>query len=444
VSQLLKNPVKVGAPAWVRLGSWLLLAVFVAMLAGRFTLGRLGESLPDFDLRLGFLYVIALGVSLWMAGGREHIPKPLRIAGAGLFSGWVLWLAFSSMWSPEGARVGATLTDLALLFAFTWLAWFLMRRLPAESTAKIWKWMLVAGLIYFALAMAAGPGAQGRYAAPGGGPNVFVRIMVLASVASLYFTSVKKKTIYLLPVPLFAVGAALSGSRGGLLSAAIILLVFLFPICRQLGAKRIAGMVFIGAVGVWIFAALNPSVVKFVEDRFLQQTLVEGYSSDRDSIAEDALRLFEGSPISGVGLDGYFALQTGSVQFEYPHNLLIATMAESGTIGLVLILGALLTVFVVAVRTRPMPAAVLYAAGAGFYQFVASLFSGDYYDTRLMWFFLGLAAIEAARNRRNASSESGTPQEQPRLINGKARRLPSSHQRPSPQSRPAPAPPSRR
>lgn len=411
MSQLLKKPLKVGAPAWVRLGSWLLLAVFVAMLAGRFTLGRLVSSLPDFDLRLGFLYVIVLGLGLWVAGGHGALPKPLRIAGAGLFSAWVLWLAFSSTWAPEGARVGETLTDLVLLFAFTWIAWSLMRRLPAEATAKIWKWMLVAGLIYFALAMAAGPGAQGRYAAPGGGPNVFVRIMVLGAIASLYFTSVKKKTIYLLPVPLFAVGAALSGSRGGLLSAAVILFVFLIPICRQLGAKRITGMVLLGGIGVWIFTTLNPSVLKFVNDRFVQQTLVEGYSSDRDSIAEDALRLFQENPIAGVGLDGYFALQTGSVQFEYPHNLLIATMAESGLIGLIFILGALLTVFAVVVRSRPIPAMVLYSAGAGFYQFAASLFSGDYYDTRLMWFFLGLAAIEAARSRRPLPSGSGTAPE---------------------------------
>lgn len=411
----------------VRLGSLLLLCVFIAMLAGRFTLDRLGSALPNFDLRFAFLYVIGFGVALWFVGGPRVIAKPLKIAGAGMFSAWVLWLALSSLWAPEGARVGATLTDLGLLFAFTQLAWFIMRRLPAESTAKIWKWMLVAGLVYFALAMAAGPGAQGRYAAPGGGPNVFVRIMVLAAIASLYFTSVKKKTIYLLPVPLFAVGAALSGSRGGLLSAAIILMVFLIPICRQLGAKRITGMVVIGAVGIWIFTAMNPNVMKFVEDRFLQQTLVEGYSSGRDSIAEDALRLYLGSPLAGVGLDGYFALQKGSVQFEYPHNLLIATMAESGTLGLIFILAALLTVFLVAVRTRPMPATVLYAAGAGFYQFVASMFSGDYYDTRLMWFFLGLAAIEAARSRRNASSETGTPQEQPPWTGVKAYRLPSRH-----------------
>mgnify|MGYP001794075129 CR=1 FL=1 len=41
--------------------------------------------------------------------------------------------------------------------------------------------MVRAALIYFVLAMAAAPGAQGRYAAPGGGPNVFVRVMVLGA-----------------------------------------------------------------------------------------------------------------------------------------------------------------------------------------------------------------------------------------------------------------------
>lgn len=400
---------KVGVPAHVRLGSWLLLAVFIALLAGRFTLGRLGSALPNFDLRLGFLYVILMGVLLWAAGGHRHIARPLKVAGSALFVGWAGWLIASAAWAPEGARIGSTVLDLVLLLALTLIGWALMSRLPPETTAKIWKWMLVAGVIYFVLAMAAGPGAQGRYAAPGGGPNVFVRVMVLAAIAALYFTSVKKKTIYLLPVPLFAIGAALSGSRGGLLSAAVILLVFAAPVGRMLGAKRVIGLLTMGGLGAWAVAALNPAVAQFVQERFIQQTLVEGYSSGRDTIAEDTMRLFDRSPVIGVGVDGYYALQEVSGQFEYPHNLFIATLAESGVVGFVLLCGALLAVVVTVWRSRPIPATVLYATAAGLYQGFASLISGDYYDTRLMWFFLGFAAIEAARSRSGAPAERPLP-----------------------------------
>jgi O-antigen ligase len=254
--------------------------------------------------------------------------------------------------------------------------------------------------------------------------------MVLASIAALYFTSTRKKSWPLLPVPLFAVGAALSGSRGGLLSAGIILLVFAVPICRQLGAKRVIGLLTLAAAGVFTFASMNKGLVEFVRDRYLQQTLVEGYSSGRDTITEDALRLFQQSPVIGVGADGYWVLQASPEQFEYPHNLFVATMAESGLVGLLLLVAALFTFLISALRRRPWPATVLYAAGAGCYQGVASLFSGDYYDTRLMWFFLGFAVIEAAR-ARNASEplpKKPVPLPSKQLLRaGTAKHRPSSH-----------------
>lgn len=380
------------------------------MMAGRFSLDRLSASLPSADLRLVFIYGIVVLVLVWFIGAREYLPKPVRVAGLGLFLAWAGWLMLSAAWAPPGARVGDKLLDLALLVAFTLLAWALMARLPADVTDKIWKWTLVAALIYFALAMAAGPGLQGRYAAPGGGPNVFVRVMVLGAIAALFYASQKKKTWPLLPVPLFAVGAALSGSRGGLVSAFVILLVFAIPIARQLGAKRVIGILTLAVVGGIVAANQNGgALVQFIQERYIQQTLVEGYSSGRDTITEDALRIYGESPVIGAGLDGYWALQVSPEQFEYPHNLFVATMAESGTIGLVLIVAALIAFYAGARRIRPMPATVLYATGAGMYLGFASIFSGDYYDTRLMWFFFGFAVIQAAKAVRDSPSFEGTP-----------------------------------
>jgi O-antigen ligase len=385
---------------------FLLFLTFLALLAGRFTLDRLSPDLPAIDLRLGFLYIIGLGIAVWLAGAHRRLSAPRRVAGAGFFVAWVIWLIASSAWAPDGARIGPMIFDLALLLLFTVLAWSLMGRLPYESTANIWKWMLLAGVIYFVLALAAGPGAQGRYAAPGGGPNVFVRIMVLASIAALYFSTTRKSTWFLLPVPLFAVGAALSGSRGGLLSAGVILLIFSVPIARMLGAKRVFGLLLIVIAGsVWLIQR-NEKFVEFLKVRYLQQTLVEGYSSGRDTITEDALRLYQSNPIVGVGADGYWALQSSPEMFEYPHNLFIATLAEAGMVGVALLVICLLVSLSMILQVRPMTASVLFAAGAGIYQCIASLFSGDYYDTRLMWFFLGFAAIEAARTRDPAGSRA--------------------------------------
>lgn len=381
-----------------RLGAWLLLLVFIAMMAGRFSLDRLSSSLPSADLRLVLLYGIVLLALVWYNGAREYLPKPVKFSGAGLFLAWAGWLAFSAGWAPDGARISATLLDVGLLVAFTLMAWMLMRRLPAEVTDRIWKWMIVAAMIYFVLAMAAGPGAQGRYAAPGGGPNVFVRVMVLGAIASLYFASTKKKAWALLPVPFFAVGAALSGSRGGLLSALLVVLIFFIPIAKSLGLGKMLLLSFGSAAGGWFLLTQNHGQIrKFIEERYIQQTFVEGYSSGRDTIAEDAMRLYQQSPVIGTGMDGYYVLQDDPGTFEYPHNLVLATMAETGTVGLAFLFACFVALLVGTWRVRPASPSVLYATGAGFYLGFTSLFSGDYYDTRLMWFFLGFAAVQAAK-----------------------------------------------
>lgn len=404
-TRILIKPKKETPPLHVRFGTTLLLLSFIAMMAGRFTLDRLSPSLPDLDLRLVMVYVLGMGTVLWLVGAREYLPKPAKFVGSGLFVAWVGWLAFSSVWAPPGARIGSTLRDAILLAVFTLLAWAIMRRLPSAAVDRIWKWTIVAALLYFVLAMAAGPGVQGRYAAPGGGPNVFVRVMVLGAIAALYYASTKKKVWPLLPVPLFAVGAALSGSRGGLVSALIVLFLFAIPITKRLGFGKMLMLCAGFAGGGWLLLTQSGQIGQFIQDRYIQQTIVEGYSSGRDTITEDALRLYAANPGIGTGLDGYFVLQDTPGQFEYPHNLIIATMAETGTVGAALLLLCFFTLMANAWKSRPVPSSALYAFAAGGYLGVASLFSGDYYDTRLMWFFLGFAVVQAVKAKQDTAAD---------------------------------------
>lgn len=403
-SYLLK-PKKPKKPLPERLGAMLLLLTFVAMLAGRFSLNRLSSALPSTDLRYGFAFLLVTVGLLWLTVSHQYLPKPAKLAGGGLFVAWAGWMITSSAWAPKGARVADTVEDLIFLLFFILVAWTLMRLLPAEATERVWNWMLVGALIYFVLAVADGPGDQGRYAAPGGGPNVFVRVMILGAIAALYFASAKKRMWPLLTIPLFTLGAALSGSRGGLLSAGIVIALFAIPIATRLGAKRFIGvlLILVAAVG---YLSAQEAVVTFVDERYIQQTLIEGYSSGRDTITEDAIRLYYERPIIGTGIDGFWVLQDVPEQFEYPHNLFIAALAEGGTIGGGLLMLTICWLALVAWKQRPLPHSALYALGGGMFLAFTSLFSGDYYDTRLMWFFLGLAVVEAGRQRDAAAAEA--------------------------------------
>ena len=102
----------------------------------------------------------------------------------------------------------------------------------------------------------------------------------------------------------------------------------------------------------------------------------------------------------GSGLDGYYASQPAGSQFEYPHNLVLATLAETGVVGGILFVLAIGAFLVSALRSKPLHDNALFALITGSYLFFASMFSGDYYDSRLMWFFFALAAVEGRRTLR--------------------------------------------
>ncbi|MGO3660811.1 O-antigen ligase family protein [Microbacterium gubbeenense] len=377
----------------------LLFADYVALLAGRFTLDRISSSLPAFDLRFMFAYALVLLFMLWLTGiptrTRRSIAAPPLLAALG----WVCWMALSAAWSPTNARVEDALVDLGLLAIFLGIAVAILVRLPSVVASSVWTWVFWTGCIYFLGAVLEGPGAQGRYSAFGGGPNVFVRIMFLGAIAAIFLSSTRRKAAYLAIIPAFAVGAALSGSRGGLLAAAVLVVLFAIPLARILGSRRTLGLIVLTVVaGVIASVASRGAIASFVYDRFVQQTLIEGYSSGRSEISAQVLSLWEGNPVLGVGLDGYYALQPEQGGYEYPHNLLLASAAEGGTIGAILLATAVAVFAFSAWRGSKRHPGALTALVAGVFLFVASMFSGDYYDSRLMWFFLILAVAQGHKH----------------------------------------------
>jgi O-antigen ligase len=87
----------------------------------------------------------------------------------------------------------------------------------------------------------------------------------------------------------------------------------------------------------------------------------------------------------------------------------LATLAESGFLGGLLLMSAVISFLAAALKTRPLTKDALFALVIGIYLFFASMFSGDYYDSRMMWFFLCVAVIESRRaaERRDASNANG-------------------------------------
>ncbi len=420
-----------------RLGLVGLFAVYIALLAGRFDLARLSDALPSFDLRIVAVAVCGYLWCLWSAAERRYGWHARVGAGplAAAFGAWTVWMALSAAWAPPDARADEHLVDLVLMAALVAMAWSFYSRLPARHRTTPWWWFYWTGLVYVLAAFAQGPDSLGRYSALGGGPNVFVRVVMLAVIAALFLAAHRGARWTLAAVPVLVAAGVLSGSRGGLLAFAVVILLAAVPLLRRMPrlVRRLTVVLALG-VAALVLRMLLSERFRAVYDRFVVQTLQEGYSSGRDRIGGDAYALFLDSPVIGVGLDGYYGLAGRLYGGEYPHNLVLAVGAEAGMIGLVALLAALVLGAATVVRRGTDRVALFLGLGAAYF-FVAGMFSGDYYDSRFFWVLLGWAAVEARLSRRGSPGlgspglESPRPDRDARAAEGPPVPLPTGHSR---------------
>jgi O-antigen ligase len=383
----------------VRPGLVVVVAFFVA-LAGRFTLDRAGLDVPvvnDVRVPLFLILVLCLALETHRAGlhpgaGGHGVLGVLALLG---------YQGISALWAPPGAEVGAGIGDLCAIGGLL-SAYFILAKWDRDRViALTFKLFHAAAWVYF-LAAAAGLGrdATGRWAALGGGPNVFVRLMIIGGITSLYlYLRSGERLIWLMPIPAFAFGAIASGSRGGLVALGITVVIALLAIRPRLDFERLAKPLgLLGSAGIAVAVTAGPSIAGFVQSRFVEATVGQGYVSGRDVLFRMALRIFMQRPILGTGLNGFNAVAQLGPGEGYVHNLPLSVAAEGGFAGLALLVMAWLGLWqaytAVPLRERTLESRT--AAYGGIFIGAASLFSGDYYDARLMWILLLLAVVRPA------------------------------------------------
>lgn len=394
-----------------------LILVLVA-LGGRYTLDRAGlRDLQWVDLRLFGILVglIVLAIDLARRPRRpaEYRPEGWLVVATLFF----LYQIASGLWAPPLARVGPNALDVFLMGTLT-VAIYLYT-LGDPSAVVRWAFLLFyLAAIVFALGalLVTGPGEQGRYAAFGGGPNVFVRIEILGVISAVALYRVYRRKFVFVAVPLFLFAAVLSGSRAGLLAGVAVGIIALL---RSRGRRAIGPAIVVTLVTAVVAAVAwtraPGNVTNLIQQRFIQQTVEQGYVSGRTSIWSDAVHLALTHPFIGVGLDGFYGLIGHASDVEYPHQYLLAVAAEGGIVGLVLLLtcAVLWGGTVRRGRYHPMEKSLTVAAAA--YVAISSLFSGDYYDARLAWLFAAMAAaaaITAPAGGPPAGSDSRRPKVQ--------------------------------
>ena len=376
---------------------------FIATLAGRFTLTRLGIDVPVVnDIRVLLFALLLMSFALEI----RYAPPRSGSGGAAVLAVLLLlaYQALSATWAPLGAARAQGIGDLVAIGVLVVVYGLLAQWDRDQVVAVTLTCFYVAAWVYFAAAASGrGHDPSGRWAALGGGPNVFVRIMVLGMLSALYlYLRRGRRVIWLLGVPPFLVGAVASGSRGGI-AALFITMAAAVPALfrstrrddgrtsRQIGRPLLAVLV----MGTLTWAFAGQVVGGFVEERFVGATVQQGYVSGRDVLFREALKLFMQRPFLGTGINGFYAITDLGPGERYVHNLPLAVAAEGGIVGVALLGYAWYRIrraFARVPRQERTPESRV-AAYCGIFVGASSLFSGDYYDARLMWIFLLLAAV---------------------------------------------------
>lgn len=370
--------------------SWLILGLLVALFAGKFGLARLIDSPTPTSARSLIIPFVAVTAIFALGANAKSSRRPN--ASLNIFSWlhftWLTVLLVSALGVSSNEYLGEYVSDIAWLAALSMLALVAGRQLTSENLTAIAFIVCAIGGIFLLGALASGPGAGGRYSAFGGGPNVFVRIMLLGFLGSLFLFSQRRKAFYALCAPAFLIGGVLSGSRGGFVTLAALVAIL---VLSRVGSLRRLMQLLLGAsimLGI-TFGIMSrvPGMEVWFRERFLNTLFGDSvYTSGRDSLFASGISMFQNAPIQGVGLSGFATQHEGS----YPHNMMIETAAEAGLIGLIPLVLSLLVVSTSLVKyARFDESLFLYSSGILF--LVASQFSGSYYDTRFAWFFFILA-----------------------------------------------------
>jgi O-antigen ligase len=391
--------------------SWTLLttAAFVAVLGGTFSLERLGIGGGLMvDWRVWSIPLVLAGVGHRLLTRPEARPPPSWRAGSARWFVTLvtfhLYFSLSAAWSPDPRSAAEMSLFLILELALLCCAMLLARERPLASVGLYILLFFVAGVVFItgALMRVGQVDPQGRMAPFWGDPNVFVRLMAIAGAAAICLWAKRAERRWLLAVPLFAMGALLSGSRGGLLALLLagspLLLMF-----RSAGFKRIAlalGGLFVVA-GLFATPWVRTHVTDLVFERYWQLTIVERYATGRKPIFLAAIGRFLEDPLVGGGLQSFFQTVGHSRGWLYAHNIFLEAAAEGGVVGLIL-LCALLMPLLRRMAPGDPPEWLFLIFGARFF-FFASLVSGNYYDNRYLWLFLGLLILTESEVSRSAT-----------------------------------------
>lgn len=309
-----------------------------------------------------FAFAVVLMAWFGVLSGRKSdaAARLARWRGVWLIAITLVWLVLTIAWVTDGQAASKELVSwgIAALLALIYFT-----TLVTERQLRL----VIGGFVFGALlavciglastglrpassALETATYAQGRLQA-GADPNYLaaglVPAIVLAAGLTASTRSILVRSGLMLAAAIITIGLAATQSRGGLLAAMAAAIVALLVMRRHRLQVSAAMAIAVGLIGFWL--AVSPGALERI-------TETDGGGNGRSDVWTVAWRVFEEHPFQGVGLGGFreasaaHVLQPGQLTAvehivdkpKVVHNTYLQLLAETGVIGLVLYLAALL------------------------------------------------------------------------------------------------------
>ena len=382
-----------------------LLAILLSILflVGRWNLQRLGvdPDTIDFDLIVERnvamvlteprLWLVLVGVVLMvlMNTGGSNTPSGRLEARTSVYIFITLssYLVATIAWTPNENPFPAVV-DVSLVLVTLLVVERAAHHEGFVETFWLWQERLLIAIGAVALLAAASADQSGRLSILGGGPNIlgrFLGMLCLLMVAQSLRQGGGLRWSVAWRIVVAAVALILlfeTGSRGALTGFVIGLLALL--VVRRMNVRLIGiGAVIVLSFGYLFKAIASLETIDTVEQRWLVTTLEEGYFSQRDILLAEAYRLWLERPVFGGGLDSFIHYTFGLDR--YPHNLVMEVAQTGGIVAALLLLAWIVHVIRATWHCRNHYVEIGLSMTA--LTFGCALFSGDFYDSRLMFIF---------------------------------------------------------
>ncbi|HET9614569.1 MAG TPA: O-antigen ligase family protein, partial [Candidatus Limnocylindrales bacterium] len=292
------------------------------------------------------------GLVLMLTYGLPRLGLPSFRAMSILGWLYVAWATLSATWAIDSVTSWTQITPLVLLLGIGVVTATAVADRPSIVRPLLWTYSLSAaatGLVGIANLILAGgvTGQADRVAALAGQDPAFYAAILVPALIFGFYEVVGARWLPITTTIVFvcAVGIIVSGTRSAWISSLIVLALFVFP--RLDAIRRLAALVVL-AIGAIIVAQI-PGLVDLVTDRAASALPTGG--AGRTDLWTIGVRIFESSPINGVGIANFPVANTPELarqaplsnigasalaNFE-PHNIAVGTLGELGIVGFMLL-----------------------------------------------------------------------------------------------------------